>query len=175
MTGTAANAHLWADADVYVSFDLAAATPANEGWPFSAAWIALGLLNGDNGFEFERAEDVNDHFAWGGILMKTSRKNFKQTVKFGAFESNATTHKLMWPGSTGSTLIVPTPVRCKVAFETREGTTTHRLISYYQAEIAPDGTVKKGEANVAEIPFVATIYPDGNGNLWTEQPNQVGS
>lgn len=175
MSGDAANAHLWVDADVYVSFDLNAATPADESTAFAAEWELVGLLDGDAGFAESREEDITDHFAWGGILFKTGRRNFKLQKKFTAFEDNAVTHRLRWPGSSAGELVVPRPERVMVAFEVREGAVTHRLISAYQAEIVPDGDVTENEADPASLAFVATIYPDTDGVLWIEQPDETGS
>lgn len=175
MSGDADNAHLWADADVYVSFDLAATIPADETTEFAAEWDLVGLLDGDAGFVETRDEDVSDHYAWGGILFKTGRRNFKLTKKFTAFEDNETTHRLRWPGSTGENLKVPRPERVLVAFETREGANVHRLISAYQAEVVPDGDITENESDPAALAFVATIFPDTDGVLWVEQGSTGGS
>lgn len=175
MSGDAANAHLWADADVFISFDLNAALPADQDADFSAAWEQVGLLDGDAGFTESRSEDVTDHFAWGGILMKTGRKNFKLTKKFTAFEINETTDRLRWPGSTGANRVVPVPERVLIAFELREDDLVHRLISAYQAEVVPDGDITENESDVAKLAFVATIFPDGDGVLFVAQPSALGS
>jgi hypothetical protein len=91
MSGNTENARLWADADVYVTPDLAAVVPADADTAFSAAWGLVGLLNGEDGFTQSREEEKNDHYAWGGILVRSSRRNFKLTEKFSALEDNATT------------------------------------------------------------------------------------
>ncbi len=176
MSGDAANARLWADADVYVAFDLETDPPADADTAFGAGWDLVGLLDGDQGFVEARAEDVTDHFAWGGILMKTGRRNFKLTKTFTAFEHNDTTFRLRWPGSTqGGNIVVPRPERILVAFETREGDVVHRLISAYQAEVTLDGDVTENESDPASLAFVATIYPDAAGVLFTEQNSETGS
>lgn len=175
MSGDADNAHLWADADVYVSFDLEADIPTDETTDFGADWDLVGLLNGDDGFTEARNEDVTDHYAWGGILFKTGRRNFKLTKSFTAYEDNETTHRLRWPGSVGANLKVPRPESVLVAFETREGDVVHRVISKYRAEITLSGDIKEDEANPAALPFVATIFPDTDGVLWIEQPAAPGS
>jgi len=60
----------------------------------------VGLLDGDQGFEESRSEDVKDHFAWGGILVATTRSKFKLEKKFTVLEDNVQTRALIWPGST---------------------------------------------------------------------------
>jgi hypothetical protein len=82
---TTTQARLWAFADVYVSFS-DAADPANINADFGGGWDLVGLLDGDDGFTHTRDQDINDHFAWGGILIRTSRAHFKQSVKFSALE-----------------------------------------------------------------------------------------
>jgi hypothetical protein len=170
MAGDPANADHWTEADVYVG-SLVAATPADEDTPFSADWDLVGLLDGDAGFEHTREEDQTDRFAWGGILVRTLRRNFKYTVAFTPLEYNATTRSLLWPGSGPGELIVPRPARIKIAFETREGTAVRRLISSYQAEVAVNGSYSETESDVTVYPLIATIFPDADGVLFDEQPN----
>lgn len=170
MAGDSANARLWMDADVYVSFDLDAVVPATVVTAFSAAWNLVGLLNGDDGFPEARSEDVSDHYAWGGILMRTSRKNFKLTKGFTAFEQNAVVNRLMWPGSVGATVKVPRVEPVKIAFETRDGSTIKRLISTGTAEIMVDGDRPENETDISWVKFQATIFPTNAGELFTVQP-----
>lgn len=171
MPADPANARLWIDADVYVAFDLAAApVPATDAAPFGVGWSLVGLLNGDDGFVEARSEDVNDSYAWGGILMRTTRKNFKLTKAFTAFEANEVVNRLRYPGSTAATIKVPRVEPVKIAFETRDGAIVRRLISSNYAEIAVDGDTTEGETNVSSVKFVATIYPTDTGDLFTVQP-----
>lgn len=168
MAGDPANAALWVDADVYVG-PTTAAIPADVDTAFSGDWDLVGLLDGEAGFPQTRDEEVNDFFAWGGILMRTSRRNFKLTIGFTAFEYNDVTRELIWPGSDPGEIVVPTVVRRRIAFETREGDVVHRLISFHEAEVWVDGEINPNESAVTSYPFVATIYPDGDGVLFTEQ------
>lgn len=170
MAGDSANARLWMDADVYVSFNLAATVPATVAAAFGVDWNLVGLLNGDDGFPESRDEDVNDFYAWGGILMRTSRKNFKLTKGFTAFEQNPVVNRLIWPGSVGATIKVPRTERVKIAFETRDGTVVRRLITTGEAEITVDGDRPENESEIAWVKFMATIYPTVAGELFTVQP-----
>lgn len=177
MAGDPSNAALWEDANVYVSFNLAAATPADADTPFGVDWDLVGLLDGDQGFTAARNQDVSDKYAWGQRLVRTSRRNFKTTKTFTALEANETTHRLQWPGSSGGELVIPVVERCKIAFETIEGDYVHRLISYYEAEVELNGDVNENEPDLATLPFIATIYPGGTDGktLWIEQESEVGS
>lgn len=170
MPADPANARLWINADVYVTFDLAAVVPATEATVFAATWNLIGLLNGDDGFTEARSEDVSDSYAWGGILMRTARKNFKLTKSFTAFESNAVVNRLRYPGSTTTAIKVPKIEKVKIAFETRDGAIIRRVISSNYAEVAVDGDVGENESDVASVKFVATIFPLATGELFTVQP-----
>lgn len=172
MSGDPGNVALWADADVYTG-PTSATDPADVDTAFGGDWDLVGLLDGDDGFTQARDEDVNDHFAWGGILVRTSRRNFKETVKFSALEYNDVTRDLIWPDSPPGELVVPHPKRIKIAFETREGDVTHRLISAYQAEVAVDGDINVNETDLSKYQLVATIYPTSGGVIFNEQ--QSGS
>jgi hypothetical protein len=169
MSGTPANASVWADADVYIATDLAAALPADAATPFSGAWSLVGLLDGGDGIEESRDQDVKDHYAWGGILVATTRKNFKLTKKFSVLEDNITTRSLIWPGSTASTIVVPKPTPIKIAFETRQAGKVRRLISRNYAMVDVDGSIKEGEEDLTKASLAATIFPDAAGVLFDVQ------
>ncbi len=182
--GDPSNARLWADADVYVAFgtdgDLSGVeVPTDVDTEFGADWDLVGLLDGGEGFTQTRDEDVSDKYAWGGILIRTARKNFKFSQSFTALEDNETTFRLRWPGSTrGETIVVPSGnqiERVLVAFETRDGDITHRLISAFEAEITVDGDVGENEEDIASVPFMATVFPDADGVLFTVQETEVAS
>jgi len=168
MSGTPANASVWADADVYIA-PIGSTIPADTSTPFSGAWSLVGLLDGSDGFEESRDEDVKDHFGWGGILIATSRKNFKLTKKFSVLEDNAATRSLIWPGSTATQIIVPRPANLMVAFETRTGSKVRRVISKNYAQVTVDGAIKDSEEDLTKRPLAAVIFPDSAGVLFAVQ------
>ncbi|NDZ63559.1 Ig-like domain-containing protein [Streptomyces cyaneofuscatus] len=169
MAGDPTKANLWTDADVYVSFDLSATLPADANTPFGPQWQLVGLLDGDEGFPENREEDTDDKFAWGGILVKTSRNHFKLTKSFTALEDNATVRRLVWPGSTETKIKVPVPEKCKVAFETREGEKVRRLATSLYAECSLDGDHGENETDLESATIVATIYPNASKELFDRQ------
>lgn len=179
MSGEPTNARLWADADVYVAFLADTPTPTNPSTvsdAFGSDWELVGLLDGEDGFTDTRNEDVTDLYAWGGILLRTSRRNFKWTRTFTAKEKNFVTDRLMWPGSTPSQIVVPNGnriERVKVAFETRDGDNTYRLITNYEAEITVDGDVNENETDIAQVTFMVTVFPSDTGVLFDRQSNVV--
>jgi hypothetical protein len=168
VAGDPSNASLWTDADVYVG-PLSAVDPATIDDPFGSDWGLVGLLDGDEGFTESRDEDTDDKYAWGGILVRTSRAHFKLTKSFTALEDNATTRGLIWPGSTDSQIIVPRPQPVKLAFETREGDIVKRLITARYAEVNVDGDVTENETDLTSYPLVATIFPTSGKVLFNRQ------
>jgi len=169
VAGDPLKANLWTDADVYVSTNLSATLPADASTAFGVDWDLVGLLDGDEGFPETRDEDTDDKFAWGGILVRTSRNHFKLSKSFTALEDNETTYSLLWPGSSATQIIVPRPAKVLVAFETREGDKVRRLITANYAEVSLDGDHGENETDLESMSFTATIYPTGAGVLFTKQ------
>lgn len=163
MSGDPSNAALWADADVYIA-DLGTTLPADADASFPVGWDLVGLLDGDAGFEHSGDFQAKDDFyAWGGLLVRTSRRNWKQQVKFTALENNDTVITLFSP------YVVPTRDQFLLALETREGLVTHRVITSNYAEVDARENLKLSEADLQKYGFTMTIYPDSSGNLWTPQ------
>jgi uncharacterized protein YjdB len=169
MSGDPTKANLWTDADVYVSTNLAATLPADASQPFGGEWGLVGLLDGDDGFPEQRDEDTDDKFAWGGILVRTSRQHFKLTKSFTALEDNDVTFALIWPGSTATKIKVPRPARVKVAFETREGDKVRRLITSLYAEVTLDGDHGENETDLESATLACVIFPTSDGDLFDRQ------
>lgn len=168
MAGNPENAALWAEADVYVA-PLSTDLPVEGTVDWPIAWGLVGLLSGDDGITTARSQDVADLFAWGGILVRTSRKNFKLTKKFSALEDNTVTRDLIWPNSPPGQIIVPRPKDVLIGFETREAGKTHRLITAARAQVDVDGDIVENETDLTKYELLATIYPTGAGVLLIEQ------
>lgn len=169
MSGEPDNVSLWADADVYVGEVGTSIVPADVSTAFDATWDLAGLLDGSDGFTTTRDQENNDFYAWGGLLVKTSRRNFKLQKKFTVLEDNPVTRGLIWPGSTATELIVPKPQPILLAFELREGAKIHRAITKQHAIVDVDGDVTENETDLSKVQLVATIYPDATGVLFTLQ------
>ena len=118
MANDITKAGLWADADVYYSTDLTATLPANASTAFDASWHQIGLLDGAAGFEGEgKFQTVNDHYGWGGILIATTRSQWKETKKFSILEDNQWTRALVYPGSAAGQISIPAIPNILIAFE----------------------------------------------------------
>jgi hypothetical protein len=168
MSGDPTNASLWADADVLIA-PVGSPIPADASTPFSVAWSLVGLLDGDKGFVHSRSQDVKDHYAWGGILVATTRAKYKQSVKFTVLEDNVTTRSVIWPGSSVGQIVVPKPGDILIALETRKGGKVHRLISANRAQVDVNGDITENETDMTAVELEATVYPDSTGLLFIEQ------
>jgi hypothetical protein len=173
MSGNPDNASIWGDADVYVATDLNAEIPASIDVDFGLEFDIVGLLDGDAGFEESRSQDNSDFFAWGGLLIRTARKNFKLTRKFVCLEENAVTLGLIWPDSGQGERRVPKVKRVKLGFETLDGTNKKRVITRRYAEVAEVGTIKDSESELTKIEITVDIYPDADGVLFDVQPDSA--
>ncbi|MDP5182178.1 hypothetical protein QOZ88_05975 [Blastococcus sp. BMG 814] len=169
MAGDVSNAALWGDADVYIGTE-SAANPLDENTAFGVGWSLCGLLDGDAGITESRSEDSADFYAWGGILVRSSRSKFKLQRKFVCLESNAVTLGLVYPGSTGGVIKVPTRKRFKIAFETREGTEVRRVISALYAEVAAVADITESETALKKYEITVTIFPNAAKELFIVQP-----
>lgn len=171
MSGNPDKASIWNDADVYVA-PVGTANPIDIDAPFDDNWGLVGLLDGDAGFEEARSQDSSDFFAWGQILIRTTRKNFVLTRKFTALEENAVTIGLVWPGSGPGERVVPKPTQWKAAFQTTDEAVgkTKRVITRKHAEVDDVGTIKDSESDLTKFEITLKVYPDGNGVLFDVQP-----
>lgn len=161
MAGDPLNASLWGDADVFVGA-LDAPNPATIDDPFGAGWGLCGLLDGEAGFGHSREEQETDLYAWGGILVRTSRRQFKMSRSFTLLEDNEVTRDLVWPGSSATELFVPRIQRVKLGFELREGAVKERTITSLAAEVKVDADITDNEVDLTKFPMRAVIFPDPN-------------
>jgi hypothetical protein len=181
MAGDPQNAAVWANADVFIGATTAT-LPVDStsgdltGAAFGSDWDAVGLLNGDDGFTESYDMDSDDFYAWGGILIATTRRNFKLMRKFTAYEDNPTMTSLLWPGSDitfdgsgGYAGKIRTPDlqhKFKIGFDTYTGGQLQRVVSTNYAQVEERGDKKQGESDLESIEVTVTIYPDADGNLF---------
>lgn len=187
MAGTPGNASVWAEADIFVTASAATATQITSAATAAAALTtpltgvaalsAVGLLDGDDGFVEARDQDSNDHYAWGGILVKTSKGKHKRTIQATLLERNAVTFGLLNPGSTYGTPtsgvrenIVKVPSGSDVrawVFETRDGDKLLRRFAR-TAELTEVGEQTENEGDLASVQVTITIYPQADKVLYRE-------
>ncbi len=176
MAGNAKNTAQWAGADVYISRAANAEAPTDLVAPWGAAWEAVGLLDGEEGFTEERDEETSENYAWGGILVRRSKSKHKRTIRFVALEDNATTFSLINPGSDRSTLngtrrsVVKVPIagdRFSIGFEVRDGDRRKRRIVDV-AEVQEVSEIKDSETEPTIYDITVVIFPDAEGVLYTD-------
>ncbi len=178
MAGDTANPRVWVNADVYTApVGTTAPTDVTAAW--SAAWKALGLLSED-GMTEGRDEDTTDHFAWGGILVRTTRSKHKRTIKVTALEDNVTVFGLVNPGSTWvtasgvttRTVKVPTPNIRAFGIERGDGTVKARR-AIPRGEVIEVGDIESTDADMTMVELTINVYPDSSGVLWYDITNDA--
>lgn len=193
MAGDTANPRVWLGADVYVA-PLATTAPTNVETAWAAGWDPLGLLSED-GLTEGRDESQNDHYAWGNILVRTTRSRHKRTFMVTALEDNPTVFGLVNPGSTAT--VTPAgagPPIVPAAYTTRDvmapqsdprafgielvdGVHKRRII-VPRGEILTVESVASSETSMTMYGLTITVYPASDGSLFTEitsNPASVGA
>lgn len=171
MAGDVDNPRIWVNADVYTA-PLGSTAPTDVASPWGAAWDALGLLSED-GMTEAREDEVTDHYAWGGILVRTTRSKHKRTITVTALEDNPTVFALVNPGSsavtnagiTTRTVKVPQPDHRAFGLELKDGSITKRRV-IPRGEIVSVGEVQISDNEMAMYELTVNIYPDGYGVLY---------
>lgn len=164
MAGDTANPRIWTNADVYTA-EPESTIPANTTAAWAAAWDDLGLL-GEDGMTESRDQDVADHYAWGGVLVRTTRSKHKRTFTVVALEDNPVVFALVNPGSlvetaggvTTRTIIVPEPDPRMFGFELRDGDITKRLV-VPRGEIVEVGDVTYSDDELVQRELTINVYP----------------
>jgi hypothetical protein len=182
MSGDALNAGVWDGADVYVDLTSAAAVPTDVTAPWATGWTAVGLLDGSDGFVESRDEQSNDFYAWGSILVASTKSQHTRTITFSALEDNPTTFSLVNPGSappvtaagvTTATVKVPKYVDFSIGFETREGDKCKRRI-VHRARVDKVDDVTDAEDALRVYKITVKLFPETDGTLYTDLTGIVG-
>lgn len=181
MEGDADNTNIWEGADVYVA-DVGTTAPTDTATAFAAGWDPLGLLSADDGLTESRDEDSSDHYAWGGLLVRTVRSKHKRTFQVTILEDTAITFGLINPGSTQSTTTgvttrvvkKPTSDPRAFAFETVDGATTSRLL-IPKGEITEVGEKVRKEDDLTAVQITVTVYPAADGTIYREITDAPGA
>jgi len=174
MAGDTANPRIWEGADAYVApIGTTPPTDVTTAWPNN--WQALGLLSEDGASE-TREQDSADHFAWGGVHVRTTRSKFKRSMKITCLEDNLAVFELVNPGSTSdtdetglSTRTVKNPTADPRAFglEVRDGLITKRRIIPH-GEVTEVGEIKLSDSDMTAFELTIMIYPDSDGKLYDD-------
>jgi hypothetical protein len=178
MAGIPANvqSRLWSEADVLLWLG---STPPTEADlpeaitdPFDTGdekWGFLGLLVGESGLEQNRNWDEKKITAWGYGVVAAPVKDFVLETKVSALEDNAVMQKIMWPGSTATSIVVPKPLYAHYALEKRTATGgKHRAISAERGKFWVP-TIKDAEGDAPPREVTVTAFPSPTMELYKVQ------
>lgn len=177
MAGDISNPRFWVNADVYVA-NVGTTAPTDVSAAWGAGWDNVGLLTED-GMTESRNEDVADHYAYGGILIRTTRAKHKRTLAFGALEENDVVFGLVNPGSTRgapasgvvtATIKVPGPNPKAFGLELRDGPIIKRRFIPKGEVVAVADTTISDNAPVS-FGLTVNIYPASDGTLYYDVSN----
>ncbi|MCG5431238.1 hypothetical protein LV457_02900 [Mycobacterium sp. MYCO198283] len=177
MAGNPANVskRLFSEADVliYPNAVLASADiPAAVTDPFpntTGKWEFLGLLVGDAGIEQSRQWDETEIPAWGYGTIIVASKDFSHTTTVSALEDNPTVQKILWPGSTDTSIVVPQPLHAFFAIEKRTAAAqVNRLISTMPGRFWSE-TITDAEGNAAPREITIRVFPNSAKELYKAQ------
>lgn len=181
MSGDLTNTSLWQNADVYIA-PSGTAGPTDVSTAWASGWDAVGLLDGDKGFTESRSDTSNDYYAWGGILVRSTKSKHKRSIKFIALEDNDTVFNLINPGSTRTTaaglttaaVSVPTNAEFAIGFEVRDGDKVRRR-SVLRATVDAVGDVVDSEGTLTAYEVTVILYPDSDGVIYTDVSGTVAA
>jgi|SRR5690606_29392551 len=181
MAGDPTKASLWTSADVFIA-PIGTPGPSDLTSPWPTSWEVVGLLNGEEGFNWGREEETSEHYAWGGLLVKRTRSKHKRQVTFVALEDNEVVFRLINPGSdrvtdtdtgiTTSTVKVPQPEEFAFGVELNEGLKRVRRFAK-RAEVAEVGEIQESETAPTVYTITVVLYPEPDGTLYTELSGNI--
>ena len=178
MAGDTDNPRIWIGADVYAG-PTSTTAPTNAATALNAGFRAIGLLSED-GMTESRDEDVTDHWAWGNVLVRTTRAKHKRTFVVTALEDNDVVFDLANPGSdtatsggvTTRTVYTPDPNAQSFVFQLADGATIKRIY-IPRGEVTQVGEKTYSDAEMTMTELTITVYPDENGLLFKEFSNDT--
>lgn len=160
---------IFSDAAIFVGKTLTPTTPATIEDEFDDTWDNAGILNGDDGVKNAREWDTTEHFGWGIGLYRKGYKNYKESRKFTCLESNNTTRRIAYPGSSATQIVVPRPGSFMLAFEfINDMGVPERLYTARPAQCwIPN--LDRNESDPTGHEVEADIFATGSGLLYTRQ------
>lgn len=181
MAGDTANPRVWINADVFTA-PTGSTAPTDTTAGLDVAWEALGLLSEDGATE-QRGDTIDDKYAWGSILVRTTRSKHKRTIKVIALEDNPVVFGLLNPGSDAASVSgvttrnvhVPGPNRVAFILETSDGDIIRRRV-IPTGEIMAVADVLMSDSELTKYELDITVYPDADGILYidiTDDPQAV--
>lgn len=181
MAGNVANPRIWEKADFYVAPTGTELPDYDVPLTDNADWAALGLLSEDGSSE-TRSDDTADHYAWGGILVRSTKSRHKRQLTVTALEDNLTVFGLVNPGSTAETAdgvnvrtyrVPQADPRSFLMEVTDGGIRKRRYIP--RGEVESVGDTAFSDSALTAYELTITIYPDADGVLYLDYDNDSQS
>lgn len=171
--GTTANPRIWVDSTVYAGA-IGTTAPTDTTTALNVAFKDLGFVTED-GFTEQREQDTKDHYATGGVLIRTTRSKHKRSFKVTTLESNENAFPLINPGSTQSTttglttraIYVPEPLEKAFVLSQMDGSYKRRL-HIARGEVVEVAEIKAGDEDMVMFELTINVYPSSAGLLYTE-------
>jgi hypothetical protein len=166
--GDTANPRIWVNATAWVGPTNATA-PTDTSTAMGTVdtdWKGLGLTSED-GMTESREQEATDHYAHGGILVRTTRSKHKRTLQVIALEDNPIVYDLVNPGSSavddGTTatrvVVVPNQPNPKsFALDLVDGDVVKRRY-IPRGEVTEVGDYAITDSEIAAYELTITIYP----------------
>jgi hypothetical protein len=184
VAGDTSNPRIWETADVYRA-PIGSTAPTDVVTAWDGAYKALGLVSEDDGIVESREEDLNDFYAYGGILIRTARSKHKRTFKVVALEDNPIVWGLVNPGSTAATntgvttrtIKVPTTEFWAFGFHFTDGSITKRL-AIPRGQIVTVGEAQFMDSDMLKRELTINIIPSASRVLYyeiTDDPQAVAA
>ncbi|MFF5285185.1 hypothetical protein [Streptomyces sp. NPDC013171] len=181
MAGDTDNPRLWQGADFYAA-PIGTTAPTDVATALAAAWLPVGLLSEDGASE-SRDQDSSDFYAWGGVLVRTSKSKHKRQIVVTCLEENLVVFGLVNPGSSASTTTGVTTRTIKVpkadprafVLELHDGDVKKRRV-IPKGEVESVGEVTLSDSALTAYELTITIYPAADGTLYldiTDDPQAV--
>lgn len=176
MAGNVANPRIWEGADFWVA-PAGTELPAFDTPLTESDWEAVGLLSEDGSSE-TRSDDTADHYAWGGILVRSTKSRHKRQLTVTCLEDNLTVFGLVNPGSTAATTDgvnrrtyrVPQSDPRSFVMELRDGDIIKRR-HIPRGEVESVGDIAMSDSALTAYALTITIYPDAEGVLYEDYDN----
>ena len=174
MAGDVDNPRIWVNADVYVG-PVGSTAPTDTTTALDVAFEALGLLS-DDGMTESREQESTDHYAHGGILVRTTRSKHKRTIVVTALEDNPVVFDLVNPGSSAVTVTGTTTRTVKTPSEPNpkafvlelvDGTVTKRR-HIARGEVVDVGDISISDNEMTMYELTINIYPASDGTIYTD-------
>jgi hypothetical protein len=129
-------------------------------------WSFCGLIDDKKGIPLDPSIEVKEYDAFGHPKFRVKLRNGKLTTGFTALETNATTKKIVLPGSTAGKIGRPKDVQVYVLYRFADGDNSIVWVTLRPApvELKSHGGIIDGELSFAEITVHHTA--DANGDIF---------